>query len=59
MELQVAPQGPSSAILFDMANFQDSPEQPSAALPVDECFRNSAAKSSVNSRRNIGLHLIA
>jgi hypothetical protein len=52
MKLQVSSQGPSLTILPDIANFQDSPEQPSAALPVDErSVQNSPTQFRVNSRR--------
>ena len=50
-EIELAPQGTSSAIFSDIAKFQHSPEPTSAALLVDEGSRNSAAQSRVSIRR--------
>jgi hypothetical protein len=49
-DMELAPQGTSTAIFSDIAKFQHSPE-PTAAALLDEGSRNSAAQSRVSSRR--------
>jgi len=50
-DMELAPQGTSSAIFSDIAKFQHSPEPTSAPSVVDEGSRNSAAQSRASSRR--------
>ena len=50
-EIELAPEGPRSAMFSDIAKFQHSPEPTSAALVADEGSRNSVAQSRVSSRR--------
>lgn len=50
MEL-APPQGTSSAMFSDIAEFQHSPEPTLVALLVDEGSRNSAAQSRASFRR--------
>ena len=49
-DIELAPQGTSSAISPDIAKFQHSLE-PTSAAPVGEGSRNNAAQFGVGSRR--------
>lgn len=52
MELEeLAPQGTSSAVFTDVAQFQHSPEPTPAALLTDEGFRESSAQARFSSDR--------